>query len=394
VKILLRLLRIFGIVVVAAAVLYTAVDLTYGYLKNRPTTDDAAFNPAAHISNEGQDYATPEFQREVGRQPGKWDRIPGQNLAAPSEFHGQYFNVDRLPPTDILYRRTINPGNPGKPQIVVLVVGSSTIYGATVPDGFTIPSLMSTRLNALDPAHDYVVYNAGVYGTNTTEDRDRLAYELSRGLKPGIIVVIDGPLDIAYGIYQGHPEGSTTLQAHRGGLRGFIRRYAPMNIFMDLLRWFNRRAAESGMKQPPAHLKDPAAVARLTKETMDIYYRNEVAMAEMAKAKQIRFLTVINPSVYSAVYTHPTKDLSDVVKGVEAEAPGLGATWTMGYAALSQEMLKLKAQGIDTLDLSDMLKDKTVNVFADPGHLNGTGNAAVADRIAEALLRPAAAAQP
>ena len=392
---MLRLLKTVGAILLVSTVLYTAVDLTYGYLKHRPADGEALnLHPSGAPADENQSYVTVAFSREVQTQPGEWDRIPGQKLATPSEYHGQYFNVDRLEPTGNLYRRTINPGNPGKPRIVVLVVGSSTIYGAIVPDELTIPSLLSARMNALDPAHDYVVYNAGVFGTNSTEDRDRLSYEIQRGLKPNIIVVCDGSLDIQFGIYQGRPDGSTTLQAHRQGLRGFIRRYVPLNIFKDLLMWYNSRAVAAGLKQTPSHLKDPATLDQLTRQTVDIYMRNQLAMAQVAKQQQARFITVLSPSPYSTAYAHKTADLDFVVQGVERQMPGLGAILPIGQRAMSEALSKLEAQGIDTLDLSDMFKDKTINVFYDPGHLNGTGNEAMADRIAEAVLRSRPASEP
>jgi hypothetical protein len=55
----------------------------------------------------------------------------------------------------------------------------------------------------------------------------------------------------------------------------------------------------------------------------------------------------------------------------------------------------LKAQGIETLDLSTIFKDKTQNLFTDgAGHFNSIGNAMVADRLAAAILATTAATQP
>src|SRR5262249_32261113 len=107
---LLRLLKTVGAILLVSAVLYTAVDLTYGYLKHRPADGEALnLHPSGAPADENQSYVTVAFSREVQTQPGEWDRIPGQKLATPSEYHGQYFNVDRLEPTGNLYRRTINP---------------------------------------------------------------------------------------------------------------------------------------------------------------------------------------------------------------------------------------------------------------------------------------------
>ena len=64
-------------------------------------------------------------------------------------------------------------------------------------------------------------------------------------------------------------------------------------------------------------------------------------------------------------------------------------------AELSAGNASLKEQGIETLDLSTIFKDKTQNLFTDgAGHFNSIGNAMGADRLAAVILSSAAAAQP
>jgi hypothetical protein len=43
--------------------------------------------------------------------------IPGTNLLEPQEVHGRYYNVDRLAPTDLFYRRTLNPAEDQRPTV-------------------------------------------------------------------------------------------------------------------------------------------------------------------------------------------------------------------------------------------------------------------------------------
>jgi hypothetical protein len=66
-------------------------------------------------------------------------------------------------------------------------------------------SQLSVILNAEDKIHSYVVLNAGVTALDSTLERERLAYELNHGLKPGIVVVLDGGLDLVGGFYLGLP---------------------------------------------------------------------------------------------------------------------------------------------------------------------------------------------
>jgi hypothetical protein len=48
-----------------------------------------------------------DFIREKALESGEWRQVPGQYLVTPPEYHGTYFNIDRLSPTGNLYRRGV-----------------------------------------------------------------------------------------------------------------------------------------------------------------------------------------------------------------------------------------------------------------------------------------------
>ena len=110
---------------------------------------------------QGEAYAVPEFGLEAQESRPVYT-IPGTRLLWPREYHGQFFNIDRLAPTESYYRRTVNPPVTKEPPVVVLFLGGSTVYGPDTPDGLTMASQLSTILNAEDKSHSYVVLNAGV----------------------------------------------------------------------------------------------------------------------------------------------------------------------------------------------------------------------------------------
>jgi hypothetical protein len=94
------------------------------------------------------------------------------------------------------------------------------------------------------------------------------------------------------------------------------------------------------------------------------------------------------PSPFSTPYDHKTNDL-DYARGIaEAQMPKVTGVLQRGQVALSAALTKLKAPGVEVLDLSAALKAKTVDVFVDQGHLNATGYGMLADRIAQAVLAP------
>jgi lysophospholipase L1-like esterase len=68
--------------------------------------------------------------------------------------------------------------------------------------------------------------------------------------------------------------------------------------------------------------------------------------------------------------------------------PGLSGILPQGLRALGDAQAKLRAEGIETLDLSAVFKDKTGNIFTtSTAHLNAEGSRVVAERIAQVILR-------
>jgi len=60
------------------------------------------------------------------------------------------------------------------------------------------------------------------------------------------------------------------------------------------------------MKAGAAFLLKPARVVQLTAATAAAWYDNQLAMAELSKAKGARFISILQPSPYSSPFDHPT----------------------------------------------------------------------------------------
>jgi lysophospholipase L1-like esterase len=365
--------------------LYWAIDIAYGYYAGG-IQRQAPPNPANVPGLRGLPYASGDFMIEAG-QTIDTEAVPGTGILTPKEFHGYYFNIDRKSPTDLLYRRTTNPEPAKSPTVTVLLIGDLTVFGADAPDWLTIASLLSRRLNTDDKSHGYVVLNAGTFGANATMERERLQYELSHGQKPAIVIVMDGGL--------GSP--GRTFAEGRGQVADLFHRYFPHNIYIywALRPWLSERVARVGLKKPPANIQKPLDVEKLTKDTVAFYLDNEIAMARMAKEAGARFIAVLEPNRYGSSFSHPTDDLEFVDHQTDAHNPGLRAVMPKALGALSAGNASLKGEGLETLDLTTLFKDKTQNLFTDgAGHFNSIGNDMVADRLAAAILSGTAVAQP
>lgn len=385
-----RVLRSWGKIGAIAGItlaLYLAADIGFGLAFHRPvqvTPRDLRVQPAYR----DEPYATLAFSREKAEM-GANRPIFGTGLFTPAAHRGTFINVEPLPPTGLLYRRTVNPP-PGKaPPVEVLFLGGSTLLGIDVPDDLTIASALSASLNAMDPAHDYQVVNAGVTGVDSTREADRLAYELGHGRKPQIVVVIDGGMDLFNGLYLGHPG---QRPRPRGFLEEAFQAYFPLNIYRWLVNWMSARAIRSYQKVAPAHLGDEAEVKSLADRTIDAYLRNQEQMKAAAAADGARFLTVLQPSPYSTNYVRGAPDLAYVDDMTRRSWPGLAEVMRRFTPRLVEAVRELRGRGIDVLNLTAAFKDKTDSVFLDFGHYNAAGNRILGQRIAEALLQHQAAA--
>jgi lysophospholipase L1-like esterase len=382
----MRLLRAVGIILAISFGLYLVLDLSVGFLfpglAYRQRQDGASVPAFAQAP-----YVGDEFFREEAIEPGSWVTISSGDLVAPAEYHGQFFNVDRLPPTDILYRRTINPVADDRPQRTILIVGGSTVYSPETPDDGTIPSYVSQRLNQIDPSYRYVVYNAGISGADTSDDRRRVIYELQHALRPDVVVACDGQSDIIYGIYMGLAGKPSPLAQSRTGLRGFLHDYFPINIARWVWLTLQGRAMALHKNVAPSHLKDPSRLANLIEKTAAIYMDNQLAMAELATKNNAAFLLVLPPSPFSTAYDRPIADINASREATEAQFPGLVAIEPAAQAALAANLRKLQDQSLHGLDLSDALKDKTEAVFVNLSHLNASGNRTLGNMIAEAIAK-------
>jgi lysophospholipase L1-like esterase len=361
--------------------LYILLDLSVAAIFGRPHPAVPDFDGIPALAH--QPYVSPGFAAEYVRND-FLEAVPGEPLMWEPLRDGRYFNVEALPPTGAHYRRTANPPPGGKPVVTMLLLGASQVYGTEVPDDLTIASLLAERLDRLDPAHAYVVYNAGVQSVGSLQELWRLQYELDHGLKPDWVVLLGGGLDVVRGVYQANP-GAPSAVGH--GLIGrLVHDYFPLNIYRWLSLWLSGRATEAAVRKPPAHLADPARLQALIRQTAETYGANQRRMAELAGAHGARFLTALDPNLYTAELAHEGADYAYADGICRRHSPGISDAVRAAWPAMTAALQRLQGEGIRTLDLSGVFRDKTADVFVDCDHFNAAGNALIADRLAAAIL--------
>src|SRR5215470_12337122 len=361
--------------------LYILLDLAVAAIFGRPHPAIPDFDRIPALAH--QPYISPGFAAEYVRND-FLEAVPGGPLMWEPLRAGHFYNVQALPPTGAHYRHTDNPPAGGRPVVTILLLGASQVYGTEVPDHLTIPSLLARRLDTLDPAHAYVVYNAGVQSVGSLQELWRLQYELDHGLKPDWVVLLGGGLDVVRGVYQATP-GAPSAVGH--GLVGrLVADYAPLNIYRWLSVWLSNRATEKAVRKPPAHLADPARMQALIRETEEGYGDNQRRMAALAAAHGARFLTALDPNLYTAELPHESADYVYADEVCRRHSPGIADAIRAAWPAMTGALQGLQGEGIRTLNLSAVFRDKTADIFVDCDHFNAAGNALIADRLAAAIL--------
>src|SRR4029077_18734924 len=137
-------------------------------------------------------------------------------------------------------------------------------------------------------------------------------------------------------------------------------------------------------------LADAAKFESLRRRTIAEYEANQRAMAALTAAHGARQVTALEPGLYSTTLTHPTADYAYADDYCTRRSPGFAEAIRASWPALIQTLPRLQGAGIETVDLSQAFRDKTVDIFVDCDHFNAIGNAILADQLAQAILtRPA-----
>jgi lysophospholipase L1-like esterase len=373
--------RIFSAAIVGtiSLLLYVLIDVGYGRLA--PLKPYAA-NPerltaSAYVR---EPYFSEAFLNESFTQPGGWDTIPETRLVVPRTFHGTYFNVDTLPPTNLPYRRTVNPSALDGASIVLLL-GGSTVYDSEVPDDLTIASQLA-KLLAARGNRRYYVFNAGVSSVNSTQERERLDYELANGLRPDVVLVLDGINDVNQGVYFGDPAGVMFSGEQRNRAKEWLKAVLPLNIYRSL----QTRAVVENARSVPKHLLDPSRVASLARATAAVYANNIFAMHEGSVKQGFRFYALLQPQFYSTTYSYAADDIGEIKAQAERALPQVHAAFAEGYKSLRGVVPELRARGVRSYDATALFRDKQASIFLDMAHVNSIGNRMLAEYMAKVIL--------
>ncbi|MEW5819052.1 MAG: SGNH/GDSL hydrolase family protein [Cyanobacteriota bacterium] len=297
-----------------------------------------------------------------------WKRVP---------FKGKYVNISFEG-----IRKTWNPviKNTKARPLTIFIFGGSTMWGTGSRDDYTIPSDVAKILSE-NTNIDFQVINLGEYGYVSAQELISLIRELQKGIVPDIVVFYDGIND-TYTAYQNCTAGLSHNEFNR--VKDF-------NLHQDKNRlaenYLNVAIKTSGIYRVMSTLKkteqikDPACenVDMLVDSTIYNYLTNIGLVEHIGKLYGFKTLFYWQPSIFCK------KELSKYEQKQLAKEKYLQDFHDKVYNKIkSLAMLNSKA---NFTNLSDIFYNSKEELFIDYSHITENGNKAIAEKIAEDVLK-------
>ena len=278
-------------------------------------------------------------------------------------YQGKYIVID-----DDGIRRTWNKSSaPSSTQLKIFMFGGSALWGTGARDEFTIPSLVSKKLQAKNV--DVWVTNFGEGGYVSTQEVIVLMIELQKGNVPDVVVFYDGVNDTFSAFQQGVagiPQNEYNRVWSFGGLnwRGeVIEKLALYRAVRGLVSSRQGKATEK-------------SDAQLANAVLDVYSSNMQIVQALAQEYGFAATFYWQPVVY-------TKKTLSAWEKQELDRYGEARFFKHVYQDANQ---KLGTNGCGNFhDLSSAFSDEAGTVFIDAFHTSEAGNDQVADLIVQTL---------
>jgi lysophospholipase L1-like esterase len=379
--------RFFGFVGYAVCSLLVIVGLldllAFGCWELRraihPDLNETIFLRSPALSGEPwlADFVTEDRARPTGEAKYVpyllWGAVP---------FTSKYQNTD-LTPLGIR-RRTVDPLAAlcaGRRREQIWVFGGSTVYGAGVPDEATVPSYLSSILNA-DGGRCVEVTNFGVEGYVSNQELMLLEESLKRGGRPDRVVFYDGFNDAFVGVVDpADPFAHASLTRIKLGVENHARNKLSFLYDSYLVRMtqmvldhFQRRHHPGGPVQANLDALAAATVAN---------YEGNLTMARLlATAYHFDFHAFWQPFLfYGDKPRHPFEQ-----ELVRLRDVGSGAAWGANQARVYAAAEKRAAESGSFLFLGRLFDGVKAPLFIDGWmHLAPEGNRLAAAAIARGL---------
>jgi lysophospholipase L1-like esterase len=257
--------------------------------------------------------------------------------------------------------------------------GGSAVYGSGVPDWATLPSYLSSALNA-DAADCVMVVNFGVEGYVTNQEVIALAEQLKAERPPDIVIFDDGVNDAGAAAYSSGPplphflfsEVKNRIEGTISGRFDFLLGSHMLQLLTVMGRPLHRATS------PTISLPQQEEWRRAAVTALDNYESNLRFVKALSKAYGFKLYCFWQPSLY---YSHkPLVPFEQQL--VNASNPQTDYWYTAEIAVNPEAEARAVRLG-DFVFLGGLFDSVKDPVFIDMVHLDPLGNKLVANNIAE-----------
>jgi lysophospholipase L1-like esterase len=342
-----------------------------------PNDEIALRSPALSGEPWLADFAAEERRRLKGQQ----EYLP-YLLWGALRFSGKYQNADL---TSLgVRRRTIDPLSPscaGGRREQLWVFGGSTVYGDGVPDWATVPSYLSSILNAAGK-RCVEVTNFGVEGYVSNQELMLLEEALKRGGRPDRVVFYDGFNDAFVGVVEpADPFGHLGMTRIKLGVENHARNKLSF-LYDSYLVTMTRIALDHFHRRHHPGEPVQANLAALVSATVANYEGNLTTARLLATAYRFDFHAFWQPFLF-----YGDKPLDPFEQElVRLRDGGSGAAWGANQAEVYAAAERRAAETGGFVFLGRLFADVKAPLFIDGWmHLAPEGNRLVAAAIVRGL---------
>lgn len=306
------------------------------------------------------------YQAEHARHPSPYVMFkgkPGSKTGYGDEVYNQHGYRGKYPAV---------PKNENEFRIIVLG-GSAVWEGDTMLTDFLETELKKNNLPAA------AVYNFGVVSANSSMQWITVLNEAAE-LQPDLIVFYDGANDIIHPLHYdprpGYPFNFLIYENNPFLMKSFpaltLLAYKS-NLYRLLARKYlaEKISKQTSLRNEAGYLSD-----EWRKEIALVYMNNEMKTNNLCRMMNIRFMTFMQPTVYSK-----QKLSADERKFAEARAE------ERHHVNMLRELITSSAKNDSAFfDLSDVFNHTDEHVFRDNVHISNEGRKAIAERMAEIIM--------
>jgi len=264
------------------------------------------------------------------------------------------------------YRVTWTPEqNQNENDYLILIFGGSTAFCIEVPDEFTIPSLISKKLNAHNRQYRYIVKNYSAPGFSNENEIHLLVDLLRRGERPKAVIFYDGTNDILNKVARGIPHWQYRLFESIGT------RYTVKQSVKQILSRFQLPSLFRHNKE--SFIQDQSTLKTNTLSMLQNYSNNVEFVNKLGTVYNFKTFFFWQSDIFST--KKRLTDEENLIKTRHADLePALKIT---AAAMIDKDFLKKN----EIYDIRDSLDSIEESIFIDPFHITSIGNMAVAKSI-------------